>query len=94
MRLIYIEPSYGYGWVPLGESRVRDTPAPFQVRLTDLGDGEWSGIVETLGHEFDGLKVHLSQRHRTWEGTVNVDVEGAAFGWGTVNNHGSLPGRD
>ena len=88
-----VVPVYGFGWVAVGESCVRDTPAPFQVRLKQHPDSSWTGTVETSGHEFEGLTVRLSQRLERWEGTVNVEVGKAADGYAEVSDYRQLNGR-
>ena len=79
-----IEPMYGFGWSAAGLPGTRDTPAPFSIRLTHSTDGEWNGKVETPGHEFQGRNVCLTQRHRDFDGIVNVVVVGAATGFAAI----------
>jgi hypothetical protein len=69
-----VKPIYGWGWVIAGEHRFEE-PQPFSMILRDNQQTRWEGIVQTEGHEFEGMSVTLSQRHLEWDGTVNVEVQ-------------------
>ena len=76
-----LEPIYGYGWSAPDRPGTRDTPEPFVIRIAQSTEGVFSGVVDTVGHEFEGLLMRLSNRHEQPDGIVNVEVEGAANGW-------------
>jgi hypothetical protein len=71
---IKVMPIYGWGWVIAGAPRF-EVPAPFSVRLEGREPRRWKGIVLDDGHEFQGQRVTLSQRHVEWTGHVNIEVE-------------------
>lgn len=72
--VIEVRPIYGYGWLIGGEPR-REVPAAFAMRLERSEPKSWEGIVLTRGHEFEGRRVTLTQRHLDWSGYVNIAVE-------------------
>lgn len=72
--VIEVKPVYGYGWFIGGEPR-REVPAAFVMRLEYSEPQPWEGIVLTEGHEFEGRRVTLTQRHLVWSGFVNIAVE-------------------
>jgi hypothetical protein len=74
MPTIKVTPIYGWGWVIAGEPRLT-VPDPFTVRLEGSEPKRWQGIVLDDGHEFQGQRVTLSQRHVEWTGNVNIQVE-------------------
>ena len=76
MRSIKVTPIYGWGWFLSGAPSAR-VPSPFTIAdVKNLnGAKAWAGVVQEPGHEFDGLRVRLSQRHVVWDGDVNVTVE-------------------
>lgn len=57
-----------------GEAR-REVPAAFKMKLEHSQPKLWTGIVITEGHEFEGRRVTLTQRHLEWSGFVNIVVE-------------------
>jgi hypothetical protein len=68
---ITVTPIYGWGW-----SGPRfEVPAPFTMRLEPAESNHWVGLVLDDGHEFQGRRILLSQRHTEWDGHVNVAVE-------------------
>jgi hypothetical protein len=93
---IKITPIYGYGWVIAGKPRFK-VPDPFSVRLDQFEEIRWAGIVVEPGHEFEGSKVALSQRHREWSGHVNIEVHPpdkdskSSIGYGTLEARPSSP---
>jgi hypothetical protein len=95
--ILSVEPIYGWGWVGTAPDQTRDTPAPFNLLLSLTGEGEWEGVVQTPGHEFEGQTVTLLQRHRDWDGCVNVTVGAdrppVAEGWAMVIDHRRLEGN-
>lgn len=74
MPVVEVKPVYGYGWLIAGEPR-RKVPAAFTMRLECSQPKLWVGIVVSEGHEFEGRRVTLAQRHREWSGYVNISVE-------------------
>ena len=70
---IDVEPAFGWGWVFNGLPRF-EVPEPFSINLQSVGDHSCKGIVISVGHEFEGLEILLSQRHVEWSGHVNVEV--------------------
>jgi len=72
--MIEVRPVYGHGWLVGGELR-REVPAVFIMRLEHSKPQSWEGMVLTEGHEFEGLRVTLTQRHLEWSGYVNIVVE-------------------
>lgn len=72
--IIEVKPIYGWGWIVAGEPRF-EVPAAFTMRLEDSQPKLWTGIVLDKGHEFEGRRVTLSQRHLEWTGHVNIVVE-------------------
>jgi hypothetical protein len=74
MPTVKVTPIYGWGWIIAGEPRF-EVPAPFMVRLEGLEPRRWQGVVLDDGHEFQGRRVTLSQRHVDWTGAVNIVVD-------------------
>ena len=72
--VIEVKPVYGHGWLIGGEPR-REVPAAFTMRREHSQPKSWDGIVLTEGHEFEGRRVTLTQRHLEWSGYVNIAVE-------------------
>ena len=72
--VVEVKPIYGYGWLIGGEPR-REVPALFTMRLENSQPKLWTGVVLTKGHEFEGRRVTLTQRHLEWSGHVNIAVE-------------------
>lgn len=85
-----VTPIYGWGWIVGGESR-HEPPRPFMMTLDQSEPKVWTGIVTDTGHEFQGRRVTLSQRHVEWDGYVNIAIEAFApterpsTGFGTVS---------
>lgn len=92
-----LEPIYGWGWTGAAPDPIRETPAPFAMRLAHGGGGTWQGVVQTPGHELDGQPISLSQRHDEWDGYVNVTIgpvrAPVTEGWARVIDHGRLEGK-
>ena len=72
--IIEVKPIYGWGWIVAGEPRF-EVPVAFTMRLEGSQPKLWTGIVLDKGHEFEGRRVTLSQRHVEWSGIVNILVE-------------------
>jgi hypothetical protein len=72
--VVEVKPIYGYGWLIAGEFR-REVPAAFKMKLERSEPKLWTGIVLTEGHEFEGRRVTLTQRHVEWSGYVNIVLE-------------------
>jgi len=71
---ITLRPIYGWGWLN-GSGESRDEPLSFNVRLNETTQGNWKGAVTSADHEFFGLVADLSQRHKEWDGVVNVQLQ-------------------
>jgi hypothetical protein len=71
---IEVKPVYGYGWLVAGKPR-REVPAVFTMSLERSQPMLWTGIVLSDGHEFEGRRVTLTQRHLEWSGYVNIAVD-------------------
>ena len=84
LRLLEVEPIYGYGWSCTGASETRETPTPFMARVAGSVDKGWIGKVEMPAHEFDGQAIRMSKRHTVFDGTVNVILDGIATGFAVV----------
>ena len=69
--VVEVKPIYGYGWLIAGEFR-REVPAAFTMKLERSEPKLLAGIVLTEGHEFEGRRVTLTQRHLEWSGYVNI----------------------
>ena len=84
-KLLNVTPIYGWGWMG-SDHLIRETPSPFALRVTAEGPGLWRGIIETPGHEFDGLSAVLQQHYVKWEGTVSISIndDGLPGGWGRL----------
>ena len=77
--VVEVKPIYGHGWFIAGQHRFA-VPAPFTMKVesSKLESSQpkvWTGIVLTEGHEFEGRRVTLTQRHVEWSGHVNIVVE-------------------
>ncbi|QKC81813.1 hypothetical protein EB232_09345 [Mesorhizobium sp. NZP2077] len=72
--VVEVKPIYGYGWLIAGEFRP-EVPAAFTMKLERSEPKLWAGIVLTEGHEFEGRRVTLTQRHLEWSGYVNIVLE-------------------
>jgi hypothetical protein len=76
---ITVDPIYGWGWVVAGKPRPPGTtPKPFTISVEIFDPIEpkrWVGKVVDRGHEFEGQRVTLTQRHVHWSGAVNVAIE-------------------
>lgn len=72
--VVEVKPVYGHGWLVAGEAR-RDVPAAFTMRIENSQPKLWTGVVLSEGHEFEGRRVTLTQRHLEWSGYVNIVVE-------------------
>jgi hypothetical protein len=72
--IIKVTPIYGWGWIIAGEPRFK-VPEPFSIGLEGSEANRWTGVVLDQGHEFEGRRVVLSQRHVQWSGHVNVEVQ-------------------
>jgi hypothetical protein len=73
MPTIMVTPVYGWGWIIAGEPRF-EVPDAFTVRLENAEPKFWQGVVLDDGHEFQGRRVTLVQRHAEWDGSVNIEV--------------------
>ena len=92
MRTIQVKPIYGWGWVIAGSPRF-EVPEPFTLRLEENDSRRWTGVVVDDGHEFQGCRVTLSQRHVEWTGAVNVLVEAAGAADKPSSGFGMLDAR-
>ncbi|MEM0928153.1 MAG: hypothetical protein AAGI89_02570 [Pseudomonadota bacterium] len=86
---IDVVPSFGYGWSHADGRRLPE-PRQFQLKISKVGIGHWTGLVTTRDHPFEGRLVVLTQRHRPWDGAVNVVVNNAEpstsiYGFATVD---------
>jgi hypothetical protein len=90
-KMMTLEPIYGWGWVGTPPDPTRETPVSFTLAASTEGPGRWAGVVQTPGHEFDGLEATLSQRHPEWDGCVNVTIGPSetpvTAGWATLVDH-------
>jgi hypothetical protein len=86
---IKVTPIYGWGWVIAGEPRF-SVPEPSAMRLDGSDGGRWTGVVVDQGHEFEGRRVTLSQRHVEWTGHVNIEVQPADPGGKPSHGFGTL----
>ena len=95
--ILSVKPIYGWGWVGAPPNPVRKPPEPFAFLPSRMSAGEWEGVVQTPGHEFDEQRVSLTQRHLEWDGCVNVTIgaEEAPIteGWAMVVDHNRLQGK-
>jgi hypothetical protein len=77
---IKVTPVYGYGWSIGGEPRDGE-PEPFTIRVEGARPLEGTnkkvltGVVLDDRHEFQHMRVTLSQRHDQWTGAVNIRIE-------------------
>jgi hypothetical protein len=74
-----LAPIYGWGWSDR-DGDGRDVPANFVVDAEQTSPTSWRGHVVSDGHEFAGALAHISQRHVTWDGCVNVALHSAGAG--------------
>ncbi|MER8971194.1 MULTISPECIES: hypothetical protein [unclassified Mesorhizobium] len=95
--VIEVKPIYGHGWVIAGKHRF-EVPAPFSMKvesskLESSQPRAWTGIVVTEGHEFEGHRLTLTQRHVEWSGFLNiwVETERQTSGFGEILG---LPSQD
>lgn len=82
--MLTVTPIFGARW-----SDRFDPPEPFQMEVFLHGPPRWSGVVVSPDHEFYGRRLSLSQRHKDWNGLVNVTID-ASETVPQINGHAKL----
>ena len=70
---IGVTPIYGWGWNSSNNQSIA-VPEPFKASKDRLSEEIWVGYITSLGHEYEGDKILLSQRHDEWDHHVNIEI--------------------